>query len=181
MVTIILLSFTSTRDISLTMLSLARQSVSVNRTSLAVCVRSSLCSLSTSSVVQGVLSLPGDLPPRHNMLQLKHINQTTVSTRLSSTSQPAVLHSHSDMEFTITYPSHDPAYLKYRYVTPNSVNMYTTVVPSSLEGRGVAKVLANTAFDWAVENKLELDLSCWYLSGYLKRYPREDVIKLVRN
>ena len=94
-------------------------------------------------------------------------------------SSPPVLHSASDLEFSINFPSHAPAYLKYRYITPTSVNMYTTVVPSTLEGKGVAKLLANAAFDWAVENELEMKLTCWYLAGYLKRNPRDDVMKLV--
>ena len=63
--------------------------------------------------------------------------------------------------------------------SPVTVQMYTTVAPDSLGGRGVAKILANTAFDWAVANNLQLRLTCWYLSGYLKRHPREDVGKLV--
>jgi len=57
--------------------------------------------------------------------------------------------------------------------------MYTTVVPTSLGGKGVAKLLATAAFAWAVENNLEMKLTCWYLAGYLKRNPREDVIKLL--
>ena len=93
------------------------------------------------------------------------------------------------MEFTITFPSDlfsgivvpNKAYLRYRYVTPTCVNMYTTVVPTTLEGKGVAKLLANAAFDWAVENKLNMHLSCWYLAGYIKRHPREDVLNLIRN
>jgi len=101
------------------------------------------------------------------------------STSSPTSSNPPVLHSASDLEFSISFPSHAPAYLKYRYITPTSVNMYTTVVPSTLEGKGVAKLLANAAFDWAVENKLEMKLTCWYLAGYLKRNPRDDVIKLV--
>jgi len=101
------------------------------------------------------------------------------STSSPTSSNPPVLHSASDLEFSISFPTHAPAYLKYRYITPTSVNMYTTVVPSTLEGKGVAKLLANAAFDWAVENKLEMKLTCWYLAGYLKRNPRDDVIKLV--
>ena len=32
--------------------------------------------------------------------------------------------------------------------------MYTTVVPASLEGRGVAKLLADKAFDFAVKEQV---------------------------
>jgi len=111
-------------------------------------------------------------------------NQHSVSRLLSSSSpassSPPVLHSTPDLEFTITFPTHQPAYLRYSYTTPSSVTMYTTVVPPSLEGKGVAKLLANAAFDWAVEQNLELHLTCWYLAGYLKRNPREDVVKLIK-
>ena len=82
--------------------------------------------------------------------------------------------------------------------------MYTTVVPESLSGRGVAKLLADEAFEFAVKEqvplkclrflriiiptgwtililfvKVGLKLTCWYLSGYLKRHPRDDVRRLL--
>merc|ERR1719352_951544 len=97
---------------------------------------------------------------------LNHVSRLS-SSSTSPSSTPPVLHSTSDLEFTITFPTQTPAYLRYRYTTPSSVTMYTTVVPPSLEGRGVAKLLANAAFDWAVEQNLELQLTCWYLAGYL--------------
>ena len=94
------------------------------------------------------------------------------------------------------------------------VTMYTTVVPDSLGGRGVAKLLADEAFDFAVKEQVllkpcwviwidhhdhmqifkpswcyqawykrfvqvGLKLTCWYLSGYLKRHPRVDVSQLL--
>ena len=34
------------------------------------------------------------------------------------------------------------------------MTMYTTVVPASLEGRGVAKLLADKAFDFAVKEQV---------------------------
>jgi len=59
------------------------------------------------------------------------------------------------------------------------MTMYTTVVPDSLGGRGVAKLLADEAFDFAVKEQVGLKLTCWYLSGYLKRHPRVDVSQLL--
>ena len=102
-----------------------------------------------------------------------------LNTRLFSTASPQVVHNETDHEFSLSYDGHQPAYLRYRYLGPDSVQMYTTVVPDSLGGRGVAKILANTAFDWAVAHNLKMSLTCWYLSGYLKRHPREDMEKLV--
>ena len=73
------------------------------------------------------------------------------------------------------------AFLKYRYLDPDhsAVEMFTTVVPPSLGGRGIAKILADEAFDWAVQNELKMKLTCWYLSGYLQRHPRDSVSKLI--
>ena len=83
--------------------------------------------------------------------------------------------------FSLDYDGHETAYLKYRYLDLDQtrVDMFTTQVPPSLGGRGVAKILAEAAFAWALENKIKMRLSCWYLSGYLKRHPREDVQNLV--
>lgn len=90
----------------------------------------------------------------------------------------ARLHDSVRREFQIQYPGHDPAYLRYRQDT-FCLDLYTTVVPTSLEGRGVAKLLANAAFDHMVSQDLKVKLSCWYLAGYLKRNPREDVRSLL--
>lgn len=86
-----------------------------------------------------------------------------------------VHHDKVSRQFTIDIEGHETAFLKYRQINRDSVDMYTTVVPSSLEGRGIAKLLANQAFQYARDNKLSMKLSCWYLSGYLKRHPQPDL------
>ena len=92
----------------------------------------------------------------------------------------AVVHSKEEKMFSLAVPGHEVAFLKYRFldVELSRVEMFTTVVPPSLGGRGVAKLLADEAFDWAVENDLKMKLTCWYLSGYLQRHPRDSVSKL---
>jgi len=92
---------------------------------------------------------------------------------------PPVIHHTEKQEFTITLPGHESAYLRYTRNTPNGLTMYTTVVPESLSGRGVAKLLADEAFEFAVKEQVGLKLTCWYLSGYLKRHPRDDVRRLL--
>ena len=93
----------------------------------------------------------------------------------------AVTHSKTEEMFSISVPGHETAYLRYRYLNthPRAVEMFTTVVPPSLGGRGIAKILADEAFDWAVQNELKMKLTCWYLSGYLQRHPRDSVSKLI--
>ena len=92
-----------------------------------------------------------------------------------------VTHSTEKQMFSIAVAGHEDSYLKYRYLDTQQreVEMFTTVVPPSLGGRGVAKLLADDAFTWAVENGLKMKLTCWYLSGYLRRHPRDDVLRLV--
>jgi len=92
---------------------------------------------------------------------------------------PPVIHDVERQEFTLSIPGHPPAYLRYTMDGAKRVTMYTTVVPESLGGRGLAKLLADKAFDFAVHEQVELRLTCWYLSGYLKRHPREDIHKLL--
>ena len=97
----------------------------------------------------------------------------------SSLPEIGVIHNPDDNIFTLSYANHDTAYLKYRYMESGKVDMFTTVVPNTLGGKGVAKILADAAFNWAVKNNVKMKLSCWYLSGYLKRHPREDVQSLL--
>ena len=97
----------------------------------------------------------------------------------SSLPEIGVIHNPDDNIFTLSYENHDTAYLKYRYMESGKVDMFTTVVPNTLGGKGVAKILADAAFNWAVKNNVKMKLSCWYLSGYLKRHPREDVQSLL--
>ena len=70
------------------------------------------------------------------------------------------------------------AYLKYEFEHYNPsdnhrkiVNLLSTVVPKEQEGKGIAKILANAAFEHCARNNLYMKLTCWYLDGYLKRNP----------
>jgi len=92
---------------------------------------------------------------------------------------PPVIHHAEKQEFTITIPGHESAYLRYTRNSHDGLTMFTTVVPDSLGGRGVAKLLADEAFEFAVKEQVGLKLTCWYLSGYLKRHPRDDVSRLL--
>ena len=59
------------------------------------------------------------------------------------------------------------------------VDLYTTVVPKSMEGQGIGKLLAEAAFGFCQENNLKMKLTCWYLDGYLKRHPKKEYQDLV--
>ena len=51
------------------------------------------------------------------------------------------------------------------------VHMTHTLVPSSLEGRGIAAALVNAAMVWAQAEGLKIDPVCSYVRAYLKRHP----------
>ena len=95
-------------------------------------------------------------------------------------SDTAVVHTSDRKVFSLETPGHEAAFLEYE-LDPDTgtVDMFETFVPPSLRGKGVAKRLADAAFSWAVDNKMKMRLSCWYLAGYLERHPRDDVQCLV--
>jgi predicted GNAT family acetyltransferase len=49
------------------------------------------------------------------------------------------------------------------------MDIYSTNVPGSLEGRGLGKLLADEAFQLAKERGLTIRPTCWYIAGYLRR------------
>ena len=131
----------------------------------------------TASPAVVLLHQNRDLLPSFSSSRL-HLPCLASQKRLSSSQVNQVLHDQEGQIFTLDIDGHR-AYLKYFSLSPDSVNLASTVVPPELGGKGVAKILADSAFSWAVDNKLKMKLSCWYLSGYLKRHPKEDVSALV--
>jgi predicted GNAT family acetyltransferase len=51
----------------------------------------------------------------------------------------------------------------------NTIDIYSTNVPGSLEGRGLGMLLADEAFQLARERGLTIRPTCWYIAGYLRR------------
>jgi hypothetical protein len=49
------------------------------------------------------------------------------------------------------------------------MDIFSTNVPGSLEGRGLGKLLADEAFQLAKERGFTIRPSCWYIAGYLRR------------
>jgi predicted GNAT family acetyltransferase len=46
-----------------------------------------------------------------------------------------------------------------------------TEIPESLRGSGVASTLVKSAFDWAREHNLKVDVVCPFVAGYLETHP----------
>lgn len=51
----------------------------------------------------------------------------------------------------------------------NVLNVTHTIVPSELEGRGIAAALTKTILNYARENKLKVIPSCSYTRAYITR------------
>jgi len=92
-------------------------------------------------------------------------------SKLKQLSSQDVKHLKEINEFQICVPGHEPAYLRYHNKSSDEIDLYTTVVPASMEGNGVAKLLAIAALQFARDENLPVRPSCWYVDGYLARHP----------
>ncbi|XP_045183319.1 protein NATD1-like [Mercenaria mercenaria] len=63
------------------------------------------------------------------------------------------------------------AVLQYSYIKPDYVDLEHTVVPSQFRGHGVAKILAETAFDHFVEKGALIRPTCTYLQKFYNDNP----------
>jgi len=81
-------------------------------------------------------------------------------------SEYEIKHQESENLFYASLEGTEKAYLKYRYSGLESavtqVDFYTTFVPDSHRGTGLASKLVNAGFAWAEEQGLHIVSSCWY-------------------
>ena len=59
------------------------------------------------------------------------------------------------------------AELKYRLIGGSSVDFYSTFVPNTHRGRGLASKLVQAAITWAEKNNLNMHASCWYARNFI--------------
>jgi uncharacterized protein len=62
------------------------------------------------------------------------------------------------------------AYLEYS-LSGNVLELIHTEVPENLRGMGLASSLAETAFRWARENNLKVDIICPSVQEYVAKHP----------
>jgi len=84
-----------------------------------------------------------------------------------------ILHQEEENLFYACLDGGQRAYLKYRRSGVESavaqVDFWSTFVPDSHRGQGLAYQLVKHGFDWADENKLHINASCWYAADLLKK------------
>ncbi|HEX6495910.1 MAG TPA: GNAT family N-acetyltransferase [Acidobacteriaceae bacterium] len=63
------------------------------------------------------------------------------------------------------------AYLEFDQDSQGWMTIWHTEVPSPMRGRGVAAELAQTAFEYAKQNKLRVDVVCPLAADYAAKHP----------
>jgi len=92
--------------------------------------------------------------------------------------QPAdinVIHHAERKQFEIHINS-SIAVLAY-YIAGNVITFTHTGVPSALEGQGIGSKLVKAGLQYARDNNLKVESTCWFVSGYIERHPEaQDLI-----
>lgn len=79
------------------------------------------------------------------------------------TTNQQVEHNSAAHRFEIELGDDQYAYVRYRYLKNQSaVDLFSTYVPDSHRGQGLAGLVVDAAFAWAESEKLEILTSCWY-------------------
>lgn len=86
-------------------------------------------------------------------------------------------HQQEENLFYVCLDEEQRAYLKYRRSGVDSavseVDIWSTFVPESHRGKGLAELLVEHGFSWAEEQGLQITASCWYASKLLEKRPKK--------
>lgn len=89
---------------------------------------------------------------------------------------PAVRNNQAANQFELAADG-ETAVLSYR-LQPGVITLVHTGVPEELEGRGIAKQLAEAGLEFARENGLSVVPLCPFVAGYIRKHP--EYLNLVR-
>jgi uncharacterized protein len=65
----------------------------------------------------------------------------------------------------------ETAYLEFELDSAGWITLWHTEVPEKLRGRGLAGTLAKTAFEYARDNNLKVDVVCPMAANFLSKHP----------
>ena len=65
----------------------------------------------------------------------------------------------------------DVAYLEFETDSQGWMTIWHTEVPDALRGKGLATELAQTAFEYAKQNSLRVDVICPLAASFLSKHP----------
>ncbi|GIY71087.1 hypothetical protein CEXT_346421 [Caerostris extrusa] len=66
------------------------------------------------------------------------------------------------------------AFLQYRTLPSNIIELEHTVVPESFQGKGIGKLLAEAALEYAIDKKLTVKVTCGFIQNYLEKNPKPE-------
>jgi len=82
-------------------------------------------------------------------------------------SEYQILHEPDQELFYMELEDDQKAYIKYKMLGNRQVDFYSTLVPTTHRGKGLAAQLVETGFNWAKDNDLGIEASCWYAAKKL--------------
>jgi uncharacterized protein len=82
-----------------------------------------------------------------------------------------IQHDAQHQRFEVRLPG-GIAYLAYAPAGDKVLDMYSTYVPGSERGKGVATALVEAALGHARVEGLRVIPSCWYVAQWIRRHPR---------
>ena len=83
---------------------------------------------------------------------------------------PAVQHDPTAQRFTVDLGS-GTAVLAYATATPGVLDLYSTYVPGTDRGKGIAARLVEAAVSYARSENLRIVPTCWYVAVWMQRHP----------
>lgn len=90
---------------------------------------------------------------------------------MSDIPQAPIQHDSELQQFSIMVEGAE-AMLKYRLLTQadgvQAIDFFSTWVPESLRGQGIAERLVHEGLRWAKHQNLLVQASCWYVAKFLR-------------
>ena len=88
---------------------------------------------------------------------------------MSETTELHVVHEAEEERFVVRVGDH-MAVLRYdRW--PGRVGLVDTLVPPSLEGRGIGSLLVRSAAEWAMSEGIRVEPICPFVRAWFRRHP----------
>lgn len=80
------------------------------------------------------------------------------------------IHDAEKNRFSI-FIENDEAYLAYRIQSDGVLDFYSTYVPDSGRGKGVARILVDAGIEFAKSASMKIKPSCSYVEKYFEKNP----------
>lgn len=88
---------------------------------------------------------------------------------MNQTAMEEIVHDQEHRRFQTSVEGHT-AYVEYD-IHDGMLDILHTVVPSPVEGRGIASALVRHVFDYALRHGLKPEATCSYARTWLARHP----------